>query len=61
MDDKRIWKYVLRETNVQILDLPWNAMFLKILVLSGVPYLYALVDFTSIIVFNYSCLSRAFQ
>ena len=42
--DKRIWKYILELSNEQTLSLPANAKPLKILVLDGIPYLYALVD-----------------
>jgi len=42
--DKRIWKYELETIDAQILYLPANAKFLKILVLIGIPSLYALID-----------------
>ena len=42
--DKRVWKYILEPASEQTLSLPANAKILKILVLWGIPYLYALVD-----------------
>ena len=42
--NKRVWKYILEPASEQTLSLPANAKILKILVLWGIPYLYALVD-----------------
>jgi hypothetical protein len=44
----RIWKYILEPADEQTLSLPANAKILKILVLDGIPFLYALVDLRNI-------------
>ena len=42
--DKRVWKYTLETVDKQTFSLPANAKLLKIVMLKGDPYLYAMVD-----------------